>query len=189
MRETFCCRGLYNREQRYKYISRNDTALKRKRLKYDAIPPLRPNIFRHLSTVSKERPTRCPTGESRTKKAEEEERLRREKEIELDTFSCVREMDEKWNKKLSPRVFLINQGTQFYCILKDGDSRVLYCLKIFESLRFEIWLIGNKINPKYCNVHGAEITPCSMIKSILEYLEKNCGAQNQPEGKRESLID
>ena len=145
----------------------------------DAVPSLWPNCPQHLSKPQIYiRPTRLSTSSAREEKIASDIKLRKGEEKLWDTYSSLDELAVKiTNMYLPTGVQKIKQEHQhlYINIRSEGEPHIKYCLKILDTLEFEMWCNNKKVN--YCALKDSIIpanqfylTSCLMVCNILQYL-------------------
>ena len=123
--------------------------LQRNFLTEDTVPSLWPNCPQHLSNPQIYiRPTRLSTSSAREEKIASDIKLREEEEKLWDTYSSLDELGVKiTNMNLPTGVQNIKHEHQhlYINITSEGESQIKYCLKILDTLEFEMWCNNKKL--------------------------------------------
>ena len=116
------------------------------------------------------RPTRLSTSSAREEKIASHIKLREEEEKLWDTYSSLDELAVKiTNMNLPTGVQKIKQEQHLYINnTSEGGPQIKYCLKILDTLEFEMWCNNKKGN--YCAVKDSIVpanqfylTSCLMV--------------------------
>ena len=162
-------------------IQNKGQKLKRKELKAGAIPSQLPDCPLYLSkTPVKERATIRSSSASRLQMQQLREQDDADKVREKDRFSSLVELDAKLDPDTLPPDVIVSysdRSRMFLSVSEDGKPAIKYCLKISESLHFEMWCQGKKFYKKYFpdpEISTSQyLNSCNSLIKILNFLREN----------------
>ena len=124
-----------------------------KELKADAVPRQWPDCPPLLSeTPPKKRMRSRASSSSRLENQRLREQIERDKARKKDKFGSLAELDRKLDPESLPPDIIVSYSSfsrMFLSVSKDGKPDIDYCLKISESLHFEMWCKDKMIYKKY----------------------------------------
>ena len=171
------------------------TKLKHKRLRKDAIPSIWPNCPHYLSSPVTLRPTSSTTSEARQAKQDSIIEARIEEEQAKAAFHSLEEMDARDHSLPDDIIkFIETEKILYLSICMAEKPNVRYCLKVYNTMEFEMWCTGNKLNTnslKRNNLDNAGnyLKSSSQLQSILNLLKIQYSQNIEQEDLIEAVID
>ena len=163
-------------------LSRKQTkgkGLKRQEFKPDAIPSQWPDCRKLLSKSSPRKRKTCRTSSStRLQNQLLQEKIKADKAREKGSFSSPEELHSKLDHKCLPSNIIVSYSRIFLSVSHEKKPDIDFCLKISESLHFEMWCKGKIVNKKYVSdpeiacLSSSNLTSCNLLLKILFYLRK-----------------
>ena len=156
--------------------------LKRRVLRADTIPSQWPNCPPVLSKLPSKQRSTCRTSTSAREDARRvKEKLKEDKEREMDKFASLAELDQKLDPDMLSSEVIVSyteRSRMFLSVSQNGKPDIDYCLKVYDTLDFEMWCKGKIVYKKYFPDHDIAslqfVTSCKAIMKILNYLQERC---------------
>ena len=155
--------------------------LKRRVLRADTIPSQWPNCPPVLSKLPSKQRSTCRTSTSAREDARRvKEKLKEDKEREMDKFASLPELDQKLDPDMLSSEVIVSyteRPRMFLSVSQNGKPDIDYCLKVYDTLDFEMWCKGKIVCKKYFPDHdiaSLQFVTCKAIMKILNYLQERC---------------